>query len=247
MMKYLILSLLMATSLFGFSTNEKFDLGNEFYSNEEFDSAIVAYESVLEEDQYSFEVFYNLGNAYFRKNQLGKAILNWEKARKISPSNSMVIENLNHAYTLTRDKFDVEIKSEGFIKSAIYERGPNFWSVLAIVMSFLLAIGLFLFFTSKNDTVHQISFYFSIVAFVALIGFTVSASTQKSYFQEENKAIILSPRVKVRVAPTQNSEESFPLHEGTKVELVGEDEEWVEIVVNKDSRGWVLKDEIGLI
>ena len=116
-MKYLMISVFVIATQFGFANQEKFEIANDFYSNEEYDSAIVAYESILEEDQFSFEIFYNLGNAYFRKDQIGKAILNWEKARHLNPSNVMVIENLNHAYTLTRDKFDIEIKSEGFVIS----------------------------------------------------------------------------------------------------------------------------------
>ena len=246
-MKYLAILLCVVTSLFGYADQDKFDQANDFYSQEAYDSAITLYESILTEDLYSFEVYYNLGNAYFKKNQLGLAILNWEKARKISPTNAMVIENLNHAYSLTRDKFDVEIKSEGFIKSIIYEKSPNFWSVLAIITSFLLALTLILFFTSRHDHIHQISFYFSIIAFVALIAFTVSASTQKSYYQENNTAIILTPRIQVLVAPSENAEESFPLHEGTKVELIGHDGDWVEIVVNKDNRGWIKKDDIEII
>jgi tetratricopeptide (TPR) repeat protein len=239
-----LISILILTQL-SWANSELFEKGNSFYSEEKYDSAIVCFEGILEEDNYSFEVFYNLGNAYFKDNQLGKSILNWEKARKIEPTNSMVIENLNHAYALTRDKFEVEIKSEGFIKSFIYEKGPMFWPIISIVLSIIFAVSIFLFFTSKNDSVHQISFYISIISFVCLITFIVFASLQKSYFEESNQAIILSPRVKVMTSPSEGSEESFPLHEGTKVEVVGEDEDWLEIIVNKDNRGWIQKDQVG--
>ncbi|MEZ4936279.1 MAG: hypothetical protein R2799_01660 [Crocinitomicaceae bacterium] len=224
-----------------------FDDANSLYTNESYDSAVIAYESLLEENQYSFEIFYNLGNAYFKTNRLGLAILNWEKARKIKPSNQLVIENLNFAYTLARDKFETNIKSVGFIKGFVYEKSPNFWVYMSLLFSVILATTLFLFFVSKNDTLHQISFYVSIVGFVCLIMFVVFAAMHKSHFETSTEAIVLQPRVQVFTEPKEGSEEAFALHEGTKVEVLKIDEEWAEIVVNKDNTGWIKLQSIGQI
>lgn len=231
-------------ALIVFGNEGSFEEANELYSNESYDSAAVMYESLLEENQYSFEIFYNLGNAYFRSNKLGKAILYWEKARKIEPSNQQVIDNLNYAYTLARDKFEVDIKSVGFIKGFVYEKSPNFWPFLSVLMSIILATTLFLFFVSRNDTVHQVSFYVSIVSFVCLITFVIFSSMHKGYFQESNEAIVLEPRIGVLTEPLEGSPEAFALHEGTKVEILNTDGDWIEIVVNKDNTGWVKVEEI---
>lgn len=238
-MKRLNILFILIFSFIPFTNAQDFELANEFYSNQQYDSARVIYESLLEEDEFSFEIYYNLGNTFFKQNQLGNAILHWEKARKLSPSNQLVIENLNYAYSLTRDKFDIEIKSEGFIKNFIYEKSPNFWSVLSISLALIVGLSIFLFFTSKNDRIHQISFYVSIVVFVLLIGSIVSASMQKSYLSNSNEAIVIIPRVQVLTSPYSEAEKSFPLHEGAKVEIIGEDGDWLEILVNKDNRGWM--------
>ncbi len=237
--------ILLSFTLLG--SQEKYEEANELYANESYDSALVVYESILEEGQYSYVVFYNLGNTYFRTNQLGKAILYWEKARKIKPSDAQVIENLNYAYNLAKDKFEVDIKSVGFVKAFVYEKSPNFWSILSIIIALFLGISLYLFFVSKNDTTHQISFYVSIVGFICLVTFVVFASMHKSYLTESSEAIVLEPRIQVLNAPTEGSEESFPLHEGTKVEILKTENDWMEIQVNKDSRGWVKAEYLGKI
>lgn len=224
-----------------------FDEANEFYANESYDSALVRYESLLEDKKHSFEIYYNLGNTYFRTNQLGKAILYWEKARKIKPSDQQVIDNLNYAYGLAKDKFDVNVQSVGFIKGFVFEKSPNFWTYLSIAFSLLLAITLYLFFISKIDAVHQISFYVGIVSFICLITFIVFASMQKSYFEESTDAVVIEPRIKVMSSPIEGGEESFPLHEGTKVEILKVDGEFTEIRINKDTRGWVKSEVLGKI
>lgn len=240
------LFLLFCTS-FVLGSQADFEKANEFYENESYDSAIVVYESILDENQYSFEIYYNLGNAYFRSDKLGKAIMYWEKARKIKPSNQMVIDNLNYAYSFARDKFEVDIKSIGFLKGFIFEKSPNFWSYLSIFTAILLATTLFLFFISRNETVHQVSFYVSIIGFVCLIGFVIFASLHKSHFEESSEAIVIEPRIQVLSEPKGGSDEVFALREGTKVQIVNTDKEWLEIVVNKDNTGWVQADVLGKI
>lgn len=238
---------LLTSSLAVFGNQDTFQEANDLYTSESYDSALVLYQEILDEGEYSFEVFYNMGNSYFRTNQLGNAILYWEKARKVRPSDGQTIENLNFAYRLAKDKFDVDVKSIGFIKAFIYEKSPNFWSILSLVVVIILSITLYLFFVSKHDTTHQISFYLSIVGFICLVTVIVFASMHKSYMETSNEAIVTAPRVQVLTAPTDGSEESFPLHEGTKVEIIKEENDWAEIQVNQDSRGWVRLESLGKI
>ena len=148
---------------------------------------------------------------------------------------------------MARDKFEVDVKSVGFINGFVFEKSPNFWSYMAILLSVILAVTLFLFFISRNDTIHQISFYLSIVGFVCLITIVIFAYMHKNHFEQSKEAIVLQPRVQVLSEPKEGSDESFALHEGTKVEILKIDEDWAEIVVNKDNTGWVKLESIGRI
>ena len=69
----------------------------------------------------------------------------------------------------------------------------------------------------------------------------------KNHFEQSKEAIVLQPRVQVLSEPKEGSDESFALHEGTKVEILKIDEDWAEIVVNKDNTGWVKLESIGRI
>ena len=75
------------------------------YINEEYDKAIVIYESLLQEGE-SGEIYYNLGNAYFKQDELGRAILNYERALLLQPGNADVNANLDIARAKTVDKIN---------------------------------------------------------------------------------------------------------------------------------------------
>ena len=58
-------------------------------------------------------------------------------------------------------------------------------------------------------------------------------------YQNNNPAIIFSEKVEVKDAPSVGAEVTFVIHEGTKVQLLERDDEWVRVRLEDGKDGWV--------
>jgi uncharacterized protein YgiM (DUF1202 family) len=57
--------------------------------------------------------------------------------------------------------------------------------------------------------------------------------------KNDHPAIIYSEKIEVRSEPNLGSEVSFTLHEGTKVQIISRDSDWVRIVIPDGKDGWI--------
>ena len=62
--------------------------------------------------------------------------------------------------------------------------------------------------------------------------------------QNNRNAIIFSQKVSVSNAPTLEGEEVFVIHEGTKVHVEDEIDNWVKIKLADGKVGWVYSDKL---
>ena len=70
----------------------------------------------------------------------------------------------------------------------------------------------------------------------------------KYNLDKNNKpAIVFSQESKVKSEPNLRSEESFRLHEGTKVQVLDTVDEWREIKLSDGKTGWVISDDIKML
>ena len=74
------------------------------YINNDFASAISIYETILQNDGESADIYYNLGNSYYKMDNIAKAILNYEKALLLNPGNGDIRFNLELANSKTVDQ-----------------------------------------------------------------------------------------------------------------------------------------------
>ena len=74
---------------------------------ENYNDAIVKYESILKDGYESAELYYNLGNAYYRSEQLGKSIWAYSNALDIAPRNRDVAHNLAIASAQIVDRVEM--------------------------------------------------------------------------------------------------------------------------------------------
>ncbi|MDZ7766581.1 MAG: tetratricopeptide repeat protein [Melioribacteraceae bacterium] len=63
---YILLITILAGNVFAQSPEEIFSEGNSAYQNEDWQSAIISYEKLLNQNYESAALYYNLGNAYFK-------------------------------------------------------------------------------------------------------------------------------------------------------------------------------------
>jgi len=59
------------------------------------------------------------------------------------------------------------------------------------------------------------------------------------YHKKNQPAIVFSEKAQIKNAPTFNSEDVFTLHEGTKVMVLDEVDDWYKIKLSDGKIGWV--------
>ncbi len=67
-----------------------------------------------------------------------------------------------------------------------------------------------------------------------------------NFKHQMNYAIILQHEVKILSEPNQISETKFSLHEGTKVSVLNQNSQWVNIKLENGNEGWVKAEFVGL-
>jgi tetratricopeptide (TPR) repeat protein len=244
----LVLILFLFTSIFSFANNDIQAKAEKLYANKNYKEAINAYETILNEGQVSYKLYYNLGNAYYKNNELGKAIYNYELANKLQPNNKDVKTNLRIANEKTIDKIESRenffigaIKSE--LVNALSTNGWAWLSILSLGGSLLLA---FIFFTSNKLILKRIGFFVSSSLFVVFIFSMALGFTAIKNKQAINFGIILNREIKIYDEPTVSSKVKFNLHEGTKTSILETNVNWTNIKLENGNEGWIKTSEIGL-
>jgi len=149
--------------------------GNAYYREGAYEKAIDEYQNLVEEGYLGTNLFYNLGNAYYRIGKIGYAILYYEKALKISPSDDDVKHNLDFAHLSTVDR--IQPLPRFFLfdwwEALLGSFSVNGWAyiVFTFYLLLLLLIGFYFFAGSVKQ---QKIFFFSAIAGVFLLAFSIS-------------------------------------------------------------------------
>lgn len=238
---------IFSTGLFAQSPGEIYREANIYYEREDYEEAVSFYETLVRMDSVSPKVFYNLGNSYFKLKKLGKAIVNYERALRLAPRDRDIKLNLKLARSMTVDK--IEIPERGFILDLIfflYDR-MNINELTVVVSIIYLAIItlliLSIFFVAKRTSL----FYAAGMLAVLLSIFSVFLVSRIHAENFVKRAVIVYDRVDVRSGPKGDYLLQFSLHEGTKVRVVEQRQDWYEIDLSKDLRGWLPKDSVEII
>jgi tetratricopeptide (TPR) repeat protein len=222
---------------------------NQAYSESDYNLAISIYDSVLNSGYESSLIHFNLGNAYFKINNIPAAILYYEKARKLDPTDEDIRFNLDLANSRTIDKIDPlpEFFLKTWWKSArdIYSSDQWAYGVVLTLIAGLILISIFII--SRSVVLRKISFWTSIVLFIALLLALAFALDSYKEYSTQSTAIIFTPTVTVKSSPSEGSVDLFVIHEGTKVSVTDSLEGWSEIRLVNGNMGWVRTDEFRYI
>jgi tetratricopeptide (TPR) repeat protein len=225
-------------------------MADSAYINNDFASAVMMYETILDKEGESADLYYNLGNSYYKMDNIAKAVLNYEKALLLNPGDGDIRFNLELAQSKTVDK--VIPKSEMFFvlwaksfTNAMSEKG---WSKIGITAFIFTLISLLLYFFGKKIVWKKIGFITAICLFLVAVIANVCASTQKTEIMNHEYAIIMAPSITVKSTPNENGTDLFILHEGRKV-MIKDDtmQGWKEIQLEDGNAGWVPIDVIEII
>ena len=187
------------------------------------------------------ELYYNLANAYFKADSLGKAILYYNKALRINPSQEDLVHNLAFAEARTKDKVAEmpEFFLNGWIRSVRNTLSCTAWSVLSLVSLALLLAFLLLFLLASAIKVRKAGFFGALAALVLGIVVTSFAISSRNNMLEHDEAIVMASAISIKSSPDSSATDLFVLHEGTKVRIVAEIDEWREVTLADGKKGWV--------
>lgn len=244
-MKRLYILMVLMVAVFGLKAqyiqNQEFEKANYYYNEARYDTAVVIYESIINDGYVSAPLLYNIGNAYFKMRNYPMAILNYEKALKIEPDNEEIKQNLAIANALITDK--IEPVPEFFLKKLWTGIGDklsaNEWAILSLVIIALVLIALFLYLTARTKGMKKSMFFIGILLILISLCSIIFASQKRDYMNEHNEAIVMIPTITVKSSPSSSGTDLFVLHEGTKVRIMDDADNWSKIKIADGSVGWL--------
>ena len=249
-MKKITLLLVLFTSLLSAQTVEElFTQANKAYKEAKYNEAIELYQKIEAEGKISSELYFNLGNSYYKLNKVAPTIYNYEKALRLDPLNKDAANNLVFAKRLTLDAIEelpktfLQKLNENYLQKLSY----NQWAIVVVIFSFLAALLFLLFYFSVTSSRKRLYFVTSILSFLLLIFSLVITYNQYTFYKNNVQAIIFAEKAEVKNAPTLNSEDVFTLHEGTKVKVLDEVDNWKKIKLADGKIGWIIASELKVL
>lgn len=246
-MKKLLTIIVLLLSLLGNAQNEAlFNRATDAYNDGDYPKAIEYYTGILENGQHSAELYFNLGNAYYKLNQIAPSIYNYEKALLLSPNDPEIKNNLAYAQNMTLDAIETMPET---VLSKIYKNITQVltfdqWSYAAVVFMILFVFLYIAFYYFTYATKKRIAFVGSIISLFISVIAVLFAFVQYNDFKAEQPAIIFANEVRIKSEPNERSEQIFVLHEGTKVNILEELNEWKKIKIVDGKTGWVTSESI---
>ncbi len=244
-MKYFFIILLMNSYGFSELADGIYIEANKALIAENYNDAIVKYESILDDGYESVELYYNLGNAYYRSEQLGKSIWAYANALDIAPRNKDVAHNLSVANAQIVDRIEMP-KSFFFITFYRLLKSIMTTYEWILVGSFLILVksihfsGMrFGFFRGKMYKMTSTVLIFSIILAHIL---AIDSYIDK---QRKNSAVVISNNVNAYSGPFYGSSSIlFQINEGIKVDISNQQQDWVEIILIDGKKGWIPSESI---
>ncbi len=245
MKKFLIsfLVIFCTLQLVAKTNNPDIEAANKAYNKEKYNDAITLYNKVLEKGDIAPDLYYNLGNCYFRLANYPMAILNYERAKKLNPADADIDFNLKIANTKIVDKIE-NVPQLFFVKWWIELSNIlsyDYWAIVSLISISFFFIVLFIYLASNAYQIKKISFWVGISMIFVTVFSINFALKQYNNINAQNQAIIFSPTVTVKSSPDEKGADKFVIHEGTKVMLLDELNNWVKIKIANGSNGWVDK------
>lgn len=226
------------------SLDQRFTAANEAYAQGQYGRSVEAYHDVLRSGYESGALFYNLGNAYARLDQWGQAIRYYEKARRLRPADSRVQHNLKQVRR--QAGIESERAAEGFrdgVGAVIHDWSPTAIFILGwLLLVGGLARGLF-WVRSETGTQFQHPLAWGPIG-TGLLAVGIALGT--SYVQSMSEdAVVVADKAPVRVAPNPEATADTTLREGTMLRVTSRRDQWHEVRLSEDSKGWVPARAVG--
>ncbi|GGD15877.1 tetratricopeptide repeat protein [Hyunsoonleella pacifica] len=229
--------------------NTLFEEGNTLYNEGKYAEAIDKYMAILETETHSPELYYNLGSAHYKLNNIAPSIYYFEKALRLKPEDEDIKNNLSYANNMTIDAIDYvpEVGFSKLIKNVTNTFSFDTWAKIAVALAFVYVILVLLYYFSYVSVKKRITFISSILCLVSLCIALALAFNKYELDKKDNPAIVFAQESQIKTEPNLRSEESFRLHEGTKVQILDSVKNWKKIKLLDGKTGWIPSEDIKIL
>ncbi len=221
-----------------------FQVANKAYKDGKYREAIATYEELVAQQMVSGDLYYNLGSSYLQMKRIGPARLNLERALIHSPGSPDIEHNLNLVKFQLKDEIN-EIPPfflTKWTRNLALLASANFWGILGLLLLSLGAAGLILWQLGQTRSRRKTGFLGGSLLWVLGMLPILLSFTRMNLEKNSPYAIIQVSETTLFSAPDESSKSVFDLHEGTKVEIVDEIEEWYKVRLLNGDQGWLLEE-----
>ena len=248
-MKYILYIFLFFCGSITAQDQSVFDQANALYNDGKFEDAIAKYQSIVDGNQHSAEVYFNLANAHYKLNNVGPSIYYYEKALQLKPEDADILNNMEYAKQMTVDAVQ-EVPELGF--SRFFNKVTNLfsfddWAKLAIALMVIFVVLLLVYYFTYSTQSKRVSFILGFVFLFLSLSSIGLAFQKQALDNRDNPAIVFAQKSEVKTEPNLSGNEAFTLHEGTKVLVLDTINNWKKIKLADGKTGWISAKDIRLL
>ena len=218
-----------------------FSQANELYNKGSYIEAINNYKEIIKNDFHSAELYYNLGNAYYRLDSIASSVYYYEKALQLNPNDRETIDNLELINKTLVDEIDPITTP---LIESILNRVSNIfyfetWGYISIFFSFLI-VALFLsYYFANSSRVKRLTFVLLCISSIFMLVSLINGNKGYNNYINNEYAVIYSYETDLKTEPNYRSETLFMLHEGTKIQVLENYNNWIKIRLVNGQVGYI--------
>ncbi len=206
-----------------------FEEANDLHDQSRHLEARQRYEQLVEEGNWSANLFYNLGNTDYRLGATGLAMLNYERALALEPGHPEANANLK----LLREQTGAKTPERTWIDRVFFSWSTDVLAVAAAVASWSAIFLLFAIWFRRAATAVWSGLVLSV--FIA----TYSMAGVRHRDKEATTAVIIANRAEARLAPADRAGLAESLPAGSRVRILSERGEWIYCALPGQGLGWI--------
>jgi len=230
-MRSLSLILIFCGTLAAFGDEPKdFQLANTAYTEGRFTDARNAYQKIVEQGDFSANLFYNLGNTWLRLENPGQAVLAWERALTLNPGHTEAQANLLRVQQSTGARVPVEPAWTRYYP--VLGAGSYVWIATIAAWTLLFALTARLFGLCRSRLAYVVA------AGSAALGLLCAPMLQRQIWLEK-AAVVIGKATTARSAPTGSAVASANLPPGSLVRLLAIRGDWAYAETPDAEKLWI--------
>jgi tetratricopeptide (TPR) repeat protein len=241
-----IVFLFFSSNLFAQEASLLFEKANKVYRNGDYQQALKDYKKIESLGMQSADLYYNTGNTYYKLNQIAPSIYYFEKALLLDSNHQDAKHNLIYAQRMTIDAFESLPKTvfQKINEQLIYPIHYNKWAWMSVVLAILFSIFFLMYYYAGFTTKKRLFFTLSLLSFFLFL-ITLSFTLKAKHYADTNQpAIVFSSKVSIKSEPIVSAGEVFEIHEGTKVQVLEQIDDWSKIKLIDGKIGWLMNKDI---